>query len=148
MMSKPLSDEDYRFIDIVKGRNVIPVINKSDLETAVDTKYIEENLGKYVTLSAKMGEGLDALEAMVREKCNIRKLDPSAGFLANERQRQCALSAARAVDNAYNALLSGMTADVAGLELETALSQLYELSGKSASEEVIARIFERFCVGK
>ena len=146
--SRALSDEDYRFIDIVKGRNVIPVINKSDLDTAIDTAYIEEKLGKAVTLSAKMGEGLDLLEEMVREKCNIRKLDPSAGFLANERQRQCALSAARAVDNAYNALMEGMTADVAGLELETALSHLYELSGKSASEEVIARIFERFCVGK
>ncbi len=146
--SKPLSDEDYRFIDIIKGRNIIPVINKSDLDTAIDTDYIENNLGKAVTLSAKMGEGLDILENAVREKCNIKKLDPSAGFLANERQRQCAVSAARAVDNAYNALLSGMTADVAGLELETALSQLYELSGKSASEEVIARIFERFCVGK
>ncbi|MBR4305398.1 MAG: tRNA uridine-5-carboxymethylaminomethyl(34) synthesis GTPase MnmE [Ruminiclostridium sp.] len=146
--SKPLSEEDYRFIDIVKGRNVIPVINKSDLDTAANIEYIERNLGKAVTISAKNGEGLDTLENAVREKCNVKKLDPSAGFLANERQRQCALSAAKAVDNAYNALLSGMTADVAGLELETALSQLYELSGKSASEEVIARIFERFCVGK
>ena len=41
-----------------------------------------------------------------------------------------------------------MTADVAGLELEAALGSLYELSGKTASEEVIDRIFSRFCVGK
>lgn len=61
---------------------------------------------------------------------------------------QCALSAQAAVDRAYNALHGGMTADVAGLELEAALSSLYELSGKTASEEVIDRIFSRFCVGK
>ena len=101
-----------------------------------------------MTLSAMTGDGLEELRQAVEKRCNIRKLDPSAGFLANERQRQCAQAAARSIDNAYNALVGGMTADVAGLELETALSMLYELSGKSASEEVIAGIFERFCVGK
>ncbi len=147
-VSRPLSDDDYRFIDIVKGRNTIPVINKNDLAAVADIQYIENNLGKAVFISAKQGDGLSDLEDAVRERCNIRKLDASAGFLANERQRQCAVSAANAVSNAYNALSCGMTADVAGLELESALSFLYELSGKSASEEIIADIFDRFCVGK
>ena len=88
------------------------------------------------------------LEQAIKQRCGISKLDPAAGFLANERQRQCALSAQAAVNRAYNALYGGMTADVAGLELEAALSSLYELSGKTASEEVINRIFSRFCVGK
>ncbi|MFR9238833.1 MAG: tRNA uridine-5-carboxymethylaminomethyl(34) synthesis GTPase MnmE, partial [[Eubacterium] siraeum] len=88
------------------------------------------------------------LEQAIKQRCGISNLDAGAGFLANERQRQCALSAQAAVDRAYNALHGGMTADVAGLELEAALSSLYELSGKTASEEVIDRIFSRFCVGK
>ncbi len=147
-VSRPLSDDDYRFVDIIKGKNVVPVVNKSDLTAVADIGYIENSLGKAVYISAKQGDGLADLENAVRERCNIRKLDASAGFLANERQRQCAVSAADAVNNAYNALSCGMTADVAGLELEAALGFLYELSGKSASEEIIADIFDRFCVGK
>lgn len=146
--SRELSDEDYRFIDIISGKNVIPIINKSDLDCAADTGYITDKLGTAVTISAKNGDGLSQLEQAVRERCNIKHLDAAAGFLANERQRRCAAEAMSHIAAGYDALNGGMTADVAGLELEAALSALYELSGKSASEEVIDRIFSRFCVGK
>ena len=146
--SRELSDDDKRLIGLLSDKTVIPIINKSDLETRADTAYIEDKLGKAVIISAKTGDGAEMLELAIKQRCGISKLDPAAGFLANERQRQCALSAQAAVSRAYNALYGGMTADVAGLELEAALSSLYELSGKTASEEVIDRIFSRFCVGK
>lgn len=146
--SRELSDDDKRLIELLHGKTVIPIINKSDLEARADTAFIENELGKAVIISAKTGGGADELEQAIKHRCGISNLDAGAGFLANERQRQCALSAQAAVDRAYNALHGGMTADVAGLELEAALSSLYELSGKTASEEVIDRIFSRFCVGK
>ena len=146
--SRELSDDDKRLIGLLSDKTVIPIINKSDLETRADTAYIEDKLGKSVIISAKTGDGAEMLELAIKQRCGISKLDPAAGLLSNERQRQCALSAQAAVSRAYNALYGGMTADVAGLELEAALSSLYELSGKTASEEVIDRIFSRFCVGK
>ena len=146
--SRELSDDDKRLIELLHGKTVIPIINKSDLEARADTAFIENELGKAVIISAKTGGGADELEQAIKQRCGISNLDAGAGFLANERQRQCALSAQAAIDRAYNALHGGMTADVAGLELEAALSSLYELSGKTASEEVIDRIFSRFCVGK
>ena len=146
--SRELSDDDKRLTELLHGKTVIPIINKSDLEARADMAFIENELGKAVIISAKTGGGADELEQAIKQRCGISNLDAGAGFLANERQRQCALSAQAAVDRAYNALHGGMTADVAGLELEAALSSLYELSGKTASEEVIDRIFSRFCVGK
>ena len=146
--SRELSDDDKRLIALLHGKTVIPIINKSDLEARADTAFIENELGKAVIISAKTGGGASKLEQAIKQRCGISNLDAGAGFLANERQRQCALSAQAAVDRAYNALHGGMTADVAGLELEAALTSLYELSGKTASEEVIDRIFSRFCVGK
>ena len=146
--SRELSDDDKRLIELLHGKTVIPIINKSDLEARADTAFIENELGKAVIISAKTGGGADELEQAIKQRCGISNLDAGAGCRANERQRQCALAAQAAVDRAYNALHGGMTADVAGLELEAALSSLYELSGKTASEEVIDRIFSRFCVGK
>jgi tRNA modification GTPase len=50
--------------------------------------------------------------------------------------------------SARKALASGLTPDLAAADIEDAINELNELTGKSASEEVIRRIFERFCVGK
>ena len=58
------------------------------------------------------------------------------------------LRAADAVDEAINAVELGLTPDAVGVMLEQALDAVYELSGKKASDEVIAEVFKRFCVGK
>ena len=52
------------------------------------------------------------------------------------------------VFQALSAAKSGVTPDAVGVELEAALDAVYELSGKRASDEVIAEVFKRFCVGK
>ena len=75
-------------------------------------------------------------------------LNANSGFLANERQRACVIRAADAVGHALSGTLAGITPDAVGVDLEQALDAVYELSGKKASEEVIAEVFKRFCVGK
>ena len=52
------------------------------------------------------------------------------------------------VSSALNALESGLTPDTAGLELESALTELSELDGRRVTEEIVDGIFHRFCVGK
>ena len=46
------------------------------------------------------------------------------------------------------ALDGGITPDAVLLDAEAALTALGELTGKTMREEIVARIFERFCVGK
>ena len=146
--SRALSDEDKALIEMLSGKNVIPVINKTDLDITIEKDYIKNHLGDYVEISAKNITGVEELKEAVITHCKIKKLSPESGFLANERQRECAIRAYEHIRAALYALSVGMTADVAGLEAEAALQCLYELSGKSASEEVIDSIFQRFCVGK
>ena len=71
-----------------------------------------------------------------------------AGFIANERQRDCIIRASEAVDGALSAAELGVTPDAVGVMLEQALDAVYELSGKRAGDEVIDEVFRRFCVGK
>ena len=49
---------------------------------------------------------------------------------------------------AHEALTAGLTPDVVLTEAEGALDALGELTGRTAREEMVTRIFERFCVGK
>ena len=53
-----------------------------------------------------------------------------------------------AVRAAHEALTAGLTPDVVLTEAEGALDALGELTGRTAREDMVTRIFERFCVGK
>ena len=73
---------------------------------------------------------------------------PDGSVLTNARQQESALRARRAISRAAEALESGMTPDVVLTDAEEALSALGELTGRTAGEEIVSRIFQRFCVGK
>ena len=90
----------------------------------------------------------DVIASAVKEAAGLTAFDPSAGFIANQRQRTCAEEAKVFVHEAYTALISGVTLDAVGIMCENALNRLYELSGENAGEEIIDSVFSRFCVGK
>lgn len=146
--SREASDEDERLFGLIGGKTVIPVVNKSDLELKLDIPLLEERLGKCVVISAKDPGSIELLGAEISSRLDLNGFDANAGFLANERQRDCVIRAKSAVESALCSVKAGITPDAVGVELEQALNAVFELSGKSASEEVIARVFERFCVGK
>ncbi len=146
--SRPVEEDDITLMEQLSGKEVIPIINKCDLQMTLDTVLIEEKLGKAVYISAKTADSADVLEKEVSARMQLDKLDAQAGFLANERQRSCILRAADAVNEALSAVELGLTPDAVGVMLEQALDAVYELSGRKASEEVIAEVFKRFCVGK
>ena len=69
-------------------------------------------------------------------------------LLTNARQVQAAQQARQAVSQAAQALQNGMPPDAVLSDVEQALAALGELTGRVVREDVTARIFERFCVGK
>lgn len=146
--SRPLGDEDERLFPRLEGKTVIPIVNKNDLENMLDIAEIENRLGTPIVVSAKDEDFAERLGEEITKRLALDKLDASAGFLANERQRSCVIKAAKAVDEALSATAAGVTPDVTGVQLEEALEAIYELSGKSVSDEVINEVFKRFCVGK
>lgn len=146
--SRELSEEDRRLLGLISGRNAVAVVNKSDLPQKLDISEIERALGAPVVISAKQDGVAEALSAAISDRLDLSRLDPDAGFLANERQRDCVIRAADSVEQALGAAAMGVTPDAVGVMLEQALDAVYELSGKRAGEEVIDEVFRRFCVGK
>lgn len=146
--SKPLEDEDRRLFSLLENKTVIPIVNKSDLETKLDLKEIEERFGVPAVISAKDEHSAEILEREINSRLKLDTFSADAGFLANERQRSCVMRAADYVNDALNAVRAGITPDAVGVDLEQALDAVYELSGKKASEEIIDEVFKRFCVGK
>ena len=99
-----------------------------------------------ILLSSVTHEGFDALEDAVR---TLYPAPPAGGtLLTNARQAEAVRRALESVRAAKEALIAGMTPDVVLTEVEQAQTALGELTGRTAREDMVARIFERFCVGK
>lgn len=146
--SRPLEAEDYKLIEKLKDKNVLCVINKLDLENKLDMAYLAAKFGRVAEISANDPKSLKLLNDAVAKLINPEKLDISAGFIANERQRAAAARAEKAIEAAIDGINKGVTFDAVGVMLESALDSLTELTGENVSEEIIDRVFERFCVGK
>ena len=101
-----------------------------------------------VQLSSVTGEGLDVLEAAVAELFPAGSGEQSGSLLTDQRQEEAVRRAADAIARAEEALESGMTPDAVLTDAEAALDALGELTGRTAREEIVSRIFSRFCVGK
>lgn len=147
-LSKPLSDEDKELIDECKDKNVIPIVNKTDLEPRLDVDYIKNKLGSPLFISAKSGDGYNDLCDRVAELMGTKNFDTTSAMLVNERQRICCQKASDALKDALEALNIGLTPDAIGVCIDDAIAALLELTGQKASEAVVDEVFKQFCVGK
>lgn len=147
-LSKPLSDEDKELIDECKDKNVIPIVNKTDLEPRLDVDYIKNKLGSPLFISAKIGDGYNELCDRVAELIGTKNFDTTSAMLVNERQRICCQKASDALKDALEALNLGLTPDAIGVCIDDAIAALLELTGQKASEAVVDEVFKQFCVGK
>lgn len=120
-------------------------LSKSDRERRLEARLLE--FGAVCHVSAVTGEGLDKLAEAVGGIFGGSR--PSDGeILTNARQADAVSRALDGVRSALAALEGGATPDIVLTVAESAMSALGELTGRTVTEDVTARIFERFCVGK
>ena len=146
--SQQISKEDLDLIEKCRGKNAVAVINKTDLESLIDTNIIKEAFSSVVFISAKLGEGYEELCKAVKEVLGIAAFDSNAPLLANLRQKQNCQRAYESICGALDALEMGMTFDAINVMLDSAADELLSLTGKKATTEVVNNIFSKFCVGK
>lgn len=129
----------------VQAGSQIVLVNKADLPQKVDLAALRSRFACVLPVSAKEGTGLEALEAAV---AGLFPAGEPGQLLTNARQAEAVGRAVDALRGAREALESGMTPDAVLTDTEGALHALGELTGRTLREDMVARIFERFCVGK
>ncbi len=149
---QPPGPEDEEALQLgMAAPRCIVVLNKSDLPASQDTPILFSSLPKsvpVVEVSALTGEGLDRLELAIEALFQKDSPDYAGDLLTNARQVEAASRSTAALARASHALLAGITPDAVLADVEEALSALGELTGRTLREDIIGRIFERFCVGK
>lgn len=146
--NEELNSEDIDLINKIKDMPCIAVINKIDLEDKVDKKYITDNIDNVVYISAKQQDNIDELKNMIEKIAGTEDFDPSAGIIANERQKNAIRNAVNSLYEAKESLAMGMTMDAITVSLQETIDYLLELTGEKAGEEIVDSVFHNFCVGK
>lgn len=148
-----MTAEDAEVLELAaaSGRPWIWVVSKRDL-TGPCALWSADKGGHapaaMVSLSAKTGEGLDELERAVAALFPQDEAAEAGAMLTNARQAEAAGRARSALERGARALAAGLSPDAVVADVEEAMSALGELTGRTVREDVTARIFERFCVGK
>ena len=128
------------------------ITNKIDLNTsAIGTFFCDSSTcAQNFYLSAKTGDGLQSLtHALIDEvKGNRAEAGETNNVVTNERHRNCLVRAEQALKSARAAIAASMPLEIISIELRSALSALEELVGKTYTEDILGRIFSRFCIGK
>lgn len=144
--SQPLTEEDRAVIDVCLDMpNAIALINKSDLGKKIQPSDLP--FMTVIPICAKTGEGLEQLADVV-DIMFAGNTPCDGSILTNARQYDAIRRAYEALTDALRGLKLGLTPDAVLTDVETAMEAMGEVTGATVREDITARIFERFCVGK
>lgn len=152
--SEEIKQSDIELLERVKDRPVIIVLNKIDLvsEDSQDLKSsFVQKLGSnlpVVRTCASSGQGIEELENTIATLVASQGIGSESAMVTNARHRQLLQSALNSLKHALDTLNSGEPIDLLSVDLSAARNYLGMITGETASEDLIDRIFSEFCIGK
>lgn len=117
---------------------IIKVFNKTDVKTP--------NGNCDIAVSAKTGEKIEQLKQLILSK-SMGDVALDKAYIVEERHFEALNRAKKALSSAVENL-NTVTLDIIVVDLKDAWDALGEITGETATEEIISTVFSKFCVGK
>ncbi len=135
-------------IDLVVDSSELP--GRTDASELASLPAHPEPISKQpiVEVSALTGEGIDSLRTAILTLLQAGGGVVESGALSNRRQQESLLTALSALASATEANSTGFPHEVLLLDLHTTLRALDTLTGQTTADDILARIFSTFCIGK
>ena len=155
---KPLDHNDEQIIKAVSHKNVIVMINKSDLEQAVEPAEVRQRLlevddslsdAPIVEISALYEQGLEKLAGAIEDRFfSADEVKSQDMIIVSKRHEQALRQADEALERALDAIGSGLSEEFWLLDVREAYDRLGMITGTQVGENLIDEIFSQFCMGK
>lgn len=148
-VSRDLDEEDKEIFSYIKDKNYVVLLNKTDLNAKIDKNtldFIDES--KLYKVSAKTGEGIEILKNIIKDMFFKGEIDSENVFITNNRHKEALIRAKENIESALNTLSTVFAIDLASIDLRNAWSNLGEITGDTLEEDIIHKIFSKFCLGK
>ena len=135
------------FVDRLPENIGMTVIrNKAD-QTGEDLGICHVNDPTLIRLSAKTGDGVEALRTHLKE-CMGFAGGNEGGFMARRRHLEALERAAEHLEIGQQQLEGYMAGEILAEELRITQQHLSEITGEFSSDDLLGRIFSSFCIGK
>ena len=151
--NEPITEVDRAIAALVGDLPAVVVLNKIDLLAEGTVPALDDSLADLfphsIAVSALTGAGIDTLEkAIVETVFSGEVVASEAPLVTNPRHKEALLSALQSIEAALSAHQAGTTADLVSIDLTAAVNTLGEITGQTASDDLVETIFANFCVGK
>ncbi len=148
--SIPMDTDDYEIIEHIRDKNVIILLNKSDLDAVVTKEEIISRLDKKILfISVKNREGMDKLYTAIEEMFFQGKIQMNDQvFLHHARHKQALAEVQKSLILVKNSIEEGLPEDFYSIDLMHAYEELGKIIGKSVEDDLVNEIFSKFCMGK
>lgn len=149
--SRPLEQEDKEILSFIQGKHTIVLLNKADLEQKLSHAELEQYVSKkqILSVSVKHNTGFDALiDAIKTMFFSGQTATADDALLGNTRHKTALFQAKEAMERCLVTIQTRMPEDFISMDLQDASHALGEITGDVTDEEIIDRIFTKFCLGK
>ncbi|MCY6958204.1 tRNA uridine-5-carboxymethylaminomethyl(34) synthesis GTPase MnmE [Clostridium brassicae] len=147
--SRELDEEDKEIIEFIKEKKYIVLLNKTDLNGKIDKDYIERLNSDYVIeISAKTGKGIEKFKGAIKELFFSGKITAKDVMITNTRHKEALIKGKESLNAARDVLNNTFAIDLASIDIRNAWKNLGEITGDTVEEDIIDKIFSKFCLGK
>lgn len=149
--SRPLEEEDKEILTFIREKKTLVLLNKTDLEQKISMDELEKYSSKeqLIFISIKENKGFEALIHGLKELFfHGESAKVEDGLLGNTRHKNALFQAKEAMEHCLTTIRIRMPEDFISMDLQDANRALGEITGDVADEEIIDRIFTKFCLGK
>jgi tRNA modification GTPase len=145
----PVEKEIKEIIKQTAGKSLIIIQNKVDKFPVVSNS-VADNKHPVLAISAKYGQGIEALEEAIFKAANIPEISENDVIITSARHYEALTLAHETFLRVIDSLENNLSGDLIAEDLRLVLSQLSEITGKGiiTPNEVLGNIFKNFCVGK
>ncbi|WCJ58655.1 50S ribosome-binding GTPase [Fontisphaera persica] len=146
-VSEPLTPLDQRHLTELAGRPRVIVCNKSDLPAQWSLP--ADFPAPVVAVCCLTGTGVEALKEAIKNlvwggEVQAEMLE----VMINARHQDALRRALEATANAQQALQADASLECVALDLRIAVNTVGEITGQTATEDLLDAIFSQFCIGK
>ena len=150
--SNEIDENDRKILKQLKNKNIIAVINKNDLNLKLNIKQIYNYVKKekIVCISAKKCDGYSDLCELITQSIigkNIIHESPEL-YLTEARHKNLLTNTYTHLNRFLSTITSEESLEIMSMDLRSSLDYLGEITGEVTNEDLLGKIFSKFCIGK
>lgn len=147
--SVQLSDDDKKYLSSFDPSSTVVLLNKSDLDSAVDIDDIHQFFnGHVVVFSTKTGHGSDELKSAISDLFFDGGLDKDRFYITSEQNYNDLSDALKSLELVQSSIANGLSEDFFTSDLYDAYRSLGYIIGEEVEEDLVNKVFSDFCMGK